>query len=447
MQGSNKKPDLPEVPEHFLYWTFQEPELLRSDLRTTDGRLLKILSSGRRNPDNGPDFQDVVLEIGGTVMRGDVEFHIRWQDWFRHGHQHDRRYRQVILHGLWYPARGIPDSLTQKFPHFIISRFLRDPLSVWLEKMMRYQQDFLSKSANFPGSLPSLPHLKILAEHRFQRKCEIVRSWVEAHGWETALYVGLARALGYGKNSDPFTQMVRQLPPSRLLEIVPPIQRSPLLLWILLGWHTGLFDRPFPVRHSSPEAEMLRLIQHIGRQFSARLPYARQELPQWQFSRLRPLNNPYYRLAGYAQILYRYGSGSLFRHLLRLFTERRPLSVLLPRVQSALCLPLSPAFRPFFTDLLGFGAPPLKSMGVQRCRLFTLNILLPLYHLWAQSRNSAGFACYLKDLFFQFPAVDDNAALRRISEKMGDLPRNRAFVQQALLEYLQNESSPNPVQA
>jgi len=444
MQPPNKKSTLPEVPEYFLYWTFQNRALLRSSLYTTDGQFLEILSPGKRNPDNGPDFQDAVLKINQTMMRGDVEFHTRWQDWFRHGHQHDRRYRQVILHVLWYPDRGIPDSLTKKFPHFIISQFLRDPLSVWLEKMKQYQQDFLSKPADFPDSLPSLPQLKVLAEHRFRRKCETVRSWVETHGWETALYMGLARALGYSKNSDPFTQLVQQFPPSRLLGTVLPFQRSPLLFWILLGLQAGLFDRPFRTHAFPWESRKLQIIRYIQQQFSEKLPFARQELPQWQFSRLRPLNNPYYRLAGYAQILYHYASNSLFQHLLHLFIKRQPLKILLSEIQSALCLPLSPAFHSFFTELLGFRRLPLKSMGIQRCRLLTLNILLPLYHLWAQNQHSPGFVYYLEDLFFQFPAVDDNYILRTFSEKVAHLPRNRAYIQQALLEYSQKCPPANP---
>ena len=437
MQPNNEKSVLPEVPEYFLYWTFQERFLLKPKLFTSGGFPLKIVSPGTRNSDNGPDFLDAILEINGQMWRGDVEFHLRWQDWFRHGHQHDRRYRQVILHVLWHSDQDIPDSLERKFPHFILSRYLRQPLSLWLEKMRQYQQDRSTRPTSFGGPLPSLSRLKKLAEQRFERKCETVRSWVESHGWETSLYMGLGRALGYSKNSATFTQLIRQLPPSRLLALVPPLQRSPLLFWILLGLQGGLFDRPFPRQTVSFRSGPLQVIRHIERQSSARLPFARQELPQWQFSRLRPPNNPYYRLAGYAQILYHYADHSLFQHLLELFMNREPLHRLLSRVQSALCLPLSPAFRPFFSQLFGFRRLPLKSMGVRRCNLFILNILLPLFHLWAGKQHSEGFASYLSDLFFHFPAVDDNHIIQTFSGRLSGLPRNRAYLQQALLEYYQ----------
>lgn len=50
----------------------------------------------------GPDYQNAILALsGGELVEGDVEFHIRSSDWYRHGHDRDTRYNSVVLHVAW----------------------------------------------------------------------------------------------------------------------------------------------------------------------------------------------------------------------------------------------------------------------------------------------------------------------------------------------------------
>ena len=121
MQKEKENTALPRIPEHYLYQAYQHHQKLKKPLLTAEGQPLEIVECGLRNPDNGPDFKDALLKVGGVLVRGDVEFHLCWQDWFRHGHNDDSRYRQVILHGLWQPPQGLPGTLSQRFPHLVIS--------------------------------------------------------------------------------------------------------------------------------------------------------------------------------------------------------------------------------------------------------------------------------------------------------------------------------------
>ncbi|MGE5479709.1 MAG: DUF2851 family protein [Chloroflexota bacterium] len=66
--------------------------------RAESGARLQILSPGRLNPAEGPDFRDVAILLGGAIYCGDAEFHLRASDWARHGHSGDPRYDNVILH-------------------------------------------------------------------------------------------------------------------------------------------------------------------------------------------------------------------------------------------------------------------------------------------------------------------------------------------------------------
>ena len=88
-------------------WSSQEKDLVAwwlrqvermENLRTVDGESLIVLDAGHRNDGPGPDiFQSRIL-LDDFEMSGDVEMHIRAGDWYAHGHQHDKRYHDVMLH-------------------------------------------------------------------------------------------------------------------------------------------------------------------------------------------------------------------------------------------------------------------------------------------------------------------------------------------------------------
>ncbi|GAB4374369.1 MAG: DUF2851 family protein [Calditrichia bacterium] len=441
MKPSIPASSLPDIPEHYLHWAWSHLEFLRFPLVTLQGDPLEIDHPGQPNPDNGPDFFDAELRIAGIRLRGDVECHLHWQDWFRHGHHLDRRYQQVRLHVLWHPPGDISPALRQRFAHLVLSGFLSLPLENWLEKMERLAGDTESSPATPEVTSLSREQVEELAWERFQRKCAWVRTLVSQYGWETGVYIGLARALGYRQNSQPFEALVRTLTPERLFQIVHPLQRSPLLFWILLAQQAGLLQRPFRRASEDSPSSSLRVIQRVMRDFAGKLPFQSLSLTQWYFSRLRPANNPYQRLAGYAQLLYHYQESGLFSTLLEPFMSRSPLSQLLPGLQGRLCLPLNPELVSFLSEFLGFRHPCAHTMGVQRCRQFILNILLPLYYLWSVHQGSPGFQIYLEDLYFHFPAVEENAVVRHYAPRISSPEVPLAFIQQAYLEHYQRHHS------
>ena len=65
---------------------------------TQSGKRLQILSPGRLNVHEGPDFLDIAILLQGSVIVGDAEFHIKSSDWNTHGHSANEQYNSVILH-------------------------------------------------------------------------------------------------------------------------------------------------------------------------------------------------------------------------------------------------------------------------------------------------------------------------------------------------------------
>jgi len=426
-----------KIPEHYLIWTFERKEYLQSLLHTLDNLPIEIIKLGEANQDNGPDYKNAVLKINGMVMRGDIEFHLDWRDWYQHGHDCDRRYEQVILHVLWNRPQYLPKKLHQRFSHFIISDYLSMDVEQWLEVMEAMENPSETKKNYGLSICLTKNKLEELAWRRFTRKCDQLKSLVKIHGWDDTVYIGLAKVLGYSKNSAAFFELARQLPPSKLYDKIMPLQRSPIIFWIILAWQAGLLDRPFRNSGHCPEPMAIRIVSHVYQQFIHIFPIQRQPLINWNFSRLRPNNTPYFRLAGYGQLLFHYQQRSLFKELISIIMSRQVLPSLLSKVETLLCIPLSLELRRLLQDLLNYQNVPKKVMGEERCMLFTLNILIPLLYLWAKSHGNAGFAFFLEDIFFQFPSIEDNGILREYVPTHLRKYYCKAFMQQAILEYHQ----------
>ncbi|KAA0230775.1 DUF2851 family protein [bacterium] len=71
---------------------------LHAPLRLEDGRALKIIFPGIPAGGSGPDYREAIIEIGGDLVRGDVELHLRAESWRAHGHHLDPAYAAVVLH-------------------------------------------------------------------------------------------------------------------------------------------------------------------------------------------------------------------------------------------------------------------------------------------------------------------------------------------------------------
>ncbi len=62
------------------------------------GKRLQILSPGRHNKNEGPDFIDVAILLNGFIIVGAAEYHKNSSDWQLHKHNNNSDYDQVILH-------------------------------------------------------------------------------------------------------------------------------------------------------------------------------------------------------------------------------------------------------------------------------------------------------------------------------------------------------------
>ncbi len=195
-------------------------ELIGLPLHTTSGERLTILYPGRPGGGPGPDFRDAVIRLGDArTLCGDVELHLHGGDWRAHGHKGDPRYGRVILHVVFSndlqptrladgapvpvlalaevvppPTLPLPPKDARQWPCQREDTRLGEPeLLALLDQAGEAR--FLEKAAGFQAQLASDAEQTDAA------------GWTAQQGWSLEsriLFVGLAEALGYGRERAAF---------------------------------------------------------------------------------------------------------------------------------------------------------------------------------------------------------------------------------------------------
>ncbi|WP_404422728.1 DUF2851 family protein [Nibricoccus sp. IMCC34717] len=187
-------------------------ELLREGLRTECGRGVVIRRAGRWNHGAGPDFVGAELAMAGQVLTGDVEVHLRLEDWDQHGHAHDPAYGDVVLHVVLLPPKR--RAVTRgwggaEIPTLVLLPFLTQDLE------LSAIDDALGRALP-EGAVPGAPvapeRIMRAGWRRWDDKVARARARLERWGWETAVHVATLEVLGHRANRAPMVALALRLP-------------------------------------------------------------------------------------------------------------------------------------------------------------------------------------------------------------------------------------------
>ncbi len=262
-------------------------------MRTVDGRTVHVIDQGRLNTDAGPDFFNAKVRIGDRTWVGNIEIHVRASDWHRHHHDTDPAYHSVILHvvdrnddiihrpnGEPIPQMQMPCSprLNDHFTSLVSTADLDLPCS--------------ATAASLPPLLIT-DWLSALLYQRLYHRCERLDSFRALSRGDTAeaIYILLARALGFGTNADPFERLARSLP----LRTLARHADNPLSVEAMLFGQSGLLAGELPAYG----VQLQREYQFLASKFSL----TPLQSPGWKMARMRPANFPHRRIALLATII------------------------------------------------------------------------------------------------------------------------------------------------
>lgn len=273
-----------------MYYVWQQR--LFQSISTLDDSPIEIIHPGLRNLDAGPDFFNAKIKLDGMLWAGNVEMHCKASDWFKHNHQNDPAYDNVILHVVLQADA-------------VVKHASGDPIRTVVmhippEVMERYQQLTATQTYSFSAircahELPRIPNLVMkdwltaLATQRMLNKMHRVEDLVgqEKESWQEALYVMLSRSLGTGINSDTFERLARSLPFAFLLKhLDDPFQVRALLLG-----QAGLI----PLHETKMQQEYAFL--------QAKFQLTPLQASDWKMAKRRPQASPEVRIEALTSLL------------------------------------------------------------------------------------------------------------------------------------------------
>jgi hypothetical protein len=255
-----------------LFGPFQFPELLLqriwaeqtfdlNGLRTEEGEVVKVDGKGRWNRLGGPDFQEARVKIGEVWVRGDVEVHLREEDWTAHGHRSDPNYANVVLHVVLFPPKATHTKGTdgRRIPIVALLPILWHDLEEYasdaaMAVIAARPLDRLTERWLAMSAADAQREIRTDAAKRWQQKVHYAKVRIDRLGWGSACHYTALEILGYKFNRSPMLQVAAA--------------------WPLAAWRGGGVDVP--------------AVFEAGR-------------PKWKLQGVRPANHPRNRLSSYVK--------------------------------------------------------------------------------------------------------------------------------------------------
>ena len=230
------------MTEEFLQYVWANSLFTSTVCVSTKGKKVEVLNVGFQNRDAGPDFFNAKVRIDDVVQVGNVEIHQKGSDWFRHAHEKNSAYNNVILSVVGEADVEVYDSCGREIDAITLAYDNR----LWDEYV-------------FMQGVPVEPrchrHLKRIdstrmemlftgyAIERLERKCKDIQVMLREtkNDWEECFYRMLVRYWSGNVNADVFAQLAQNLSYKKVVRSSESLFRVEALL---LGYAGLLADVP-----------------------------------------------------------------------------------------------------------------------------------------------------------------------------------------------------------
>lgn len=400
----------PAITERHLQAVWFDPHYRPRRLVTTDGESIAIRDPGRWNLEAGPDFLDALLVVGSDrrQLRGDVEIHLRPDDWTHHHHARDPLYQGVVAHVTYWPGRLPSNAL----PGGAVQLSLKDALDAapgfFFDDIDVAAYPFTApwpRSDDRPPPLatldPAIQDRLIAAagEERMRLKARTVADLIARSGAAQALYESVLAALGYQHNRAPCKQLARLVPVDHLAS---EAGGDPTRAYALLLGVAGLLPPTTDTEWDQETCQWVRALWDHWWKLQSRWQRHALQPRDWRRSGMRPQNHPARRLAAAAALFHGPPQTPLHERLLALHPDHPDLWI-----QGALGFLQVDHHVPYWNTHLSFGgkptAAPIALLGATRRAAIVNNVLVPF--LAASGRDA-------RPLLPLLPAEDAHHLLR-----------------------------------
>lgn len=346
--------------EELLHYVWKHKLFPLSPLETTDHQAVEVIDPGLHNRNAGPDFFNAKIKISGTLWVGNVEIHEKASDWYRHGHEKDGRYDNVILH--------ICETIDMEARNSKGAPLLQMQLSI-PSHVLRHYRELLSIDQYPPcyQVIPTLTHLTVhswmsaLQTERLSQKTDAIKQRVrKCNGsWESGYFVTLARNYGFGINGEAFEQWAFNIP----LHAVDHHRDNLFQIEAIFLGQAGLLSMesiPERYRENALRDEYFNKLTTEYSYLAHKFSLTPMDYRLWRFLRLRPQNFPHIRISQLANLYYQRKAG-----LAQLFE-----ATTIEETKKVLATSVTPYWETHYT----FGSESIRNE--KRVSPFSLNLLL-----------------------------------------------------------------------
>lgn len=398
------------MKEEFLYYIWEQKMFVSMPQVTTDGRNVEVIDVGKRNRVSGPDFFNAKVRIGDTVWVGNVEMHCKASDWYKHEHQDDPAYENVILHVVMENDVNVTRLNGEPLTQMILQ------WPEWLNDNYKalYQAKPPIHCQKKVGHIPEIfitDWKNRLVIERWHQKYDTIEQMLRqnAHNWEETFYWIMARNFGFHTNSLPFEWTARSLP----LIYIAKHKNNLMQIEAMLFGQAGLLPETAPDDYTE---KLIREYSFLRNKFS--LTPIKQGV--WKKGGVRPSNSPYVRIAQFAALLHE--SSKLFSKILEI--EKMDDFYALFQVQAS-------DYWKKHTQFGIEGKERAKTLGKNSINTILINTVFPTLFVYGRSREDEAITERALNFLQKLPA-EDNTIIHQWEE--AGIKCQNAFDTQALLQ-------------
>lgn len=402
------------MTEEFLsfLWRYQ---LFNTDQLLVDGGRVEVIHPGELNPHAGPDFFNSKIKIGDTLWAGNVEIHLKASDWYRHNHDKNAAFDNVILHITADDDQPVYSSKGRKIA--------TATLNVNTTHLANYRALVENtKWISCADYLPDVEHIIItsllgkMGIERLEQHATQVTSLLDksVNNWDEAFFWQVARSYGFHVNSQPFEALARSIPYQVIRKHAGNTTQLEALLFGQAGFLQDDYSTDDYYLTLRKEYEFLKV------KYSLR-PI---QVHTWKFLRLRPANFPTIRIAQLAGLLSR--NTSLFAEVLGATNT------------TALYKLFSSEVSEYWRNHYTFGNPSpsaSKALGKHSAQIIMINVMAPFYFIYGKKLGLPQFEDRAIQILEEIEA-EDNSVIKQW--KSHGIKAKNAFDSQSLL-HLKNE--------
>ena len=404
------------MTEAFLHYLWKNRLFDFLNVRTTSGVPLQIIAPGYHNFDAGPDFKQAVIRIGDLKWAGDVEIHVRSSDWFRHDHQHDEKYKSVVLHVVFEHDVEVERMPGEYFPTLELKPYV--PPDMWQQYQRLTESLELLPCRRYLAQVGSLRLRSVISSMAMERLLRKQEEIMETHAqcksdWNETLYRQLAIGFGFKTNAAAFEMLARSMP----YRLIARHLDSKVQVQALLFGQAGMLSDPsVDVYHNSLKCEYEYLsykyqLDPIGEH-------------HWNRLRLRPSNFPCLRLAQFANLLWK--TPDLLQEMLKVRSVEQCRQLLSVEADE------------YWTKHFQFGKETILShsiaMGGSSVDSLIVNVIVPILFAYYRFSGTQDKLESTVAMLEQLP-FEDNKITRFFRDT--PFPQETALDSQALIELLQ----------